>query len=172
MKIVNDCRDRLLVIAMVALSLLTGCHATKTITGTGKTEKVLLGEFTRDWLKYRLYLMPEKSGQMGHNKVMQLSIMVENMMDNASPLRKLCTNLDDYNTYYEYLLNGAKNEIYLQSAKSISYPISYSFENNYNVFPFETINVGYRTPDRKKGTQLVYIDRVFSRDTLYFPIKL
>lgn len=127
--------------------------------------------------------MPQEKGatkkqQNKTDKNIKLSIMVVNMnSDNASPLRRLCSNLEEYNIKNEYLLNSAKNDIYLvASDNTIKYPVYYAFENNYNAFPFETINVGYAFKNNEtkkmKKIKLVYIDRIFSNDSIFFNLNL
>lgn len=150
---------------------LQACHTMHKTTGASSRGKELISELRTDWLHYKIFRLPDTLQRPKGNEYIQLSIRVLNTMDDTSPLRKLCTDLEQYNIRYEYLLNGAKNEVYLQSPKGISYPVSYSFENNYNAVPFETINVGYHISRLEKGTRLVYVDRVFAQDTLYFPVR-
>ena len=129
---------------------------------------VLLAEVDKGWLKYRIYQNTDTVAIKG-DQILRLSIRIINTSDNTSPLRKLCSNLTDYNTYYEYLLNSAKNELVLSDAKAVfNYPVAYSFENNYDAFPFETINVGYRITRKTIPQKLIYTDRVFARDTITF----
>lgn len=156
---------------MVICFQLQACHSTKKSARTAMKQKELISELRTDWLHYKIFRLPDTLKRAKGKEVVQLSIRVLNTMDDTSPLRKLCTDLEQYNIRYEYLLNGAKNEVYLQSPKGISYPVSYSFENNYNAVPFETINVGYHINRLEKGTRLVYVDRVFAQDTLYFPVR-
>jgi hypothetical protein len=156
------------------LLIAAACGSNKHVT-TNNTKKQI-AEYSVDWLKYKIYLLPQDTaGSKKHrnraDKNIKLSIMVINMKDNFSPLRKLCSDIDQYNIYNEYLLNGAKNEIYLQTGTDINYPVYYAFENNYNAFPFETINVGYKLIHKKKDhsePKLVFVDRVFSKDTITF----
>jgi hypothetical protein len=172
-------KRRRLLLAVIFLSgccgVTTGCGSPKRLVRTEPQEKRLISEYEKGWLKYKVFLLPADENDQryaGKNEIIRLSIMVVNIKDNTSPLRKLCSNLDQYNIYYEYLLNSCKNELSLQSAKHVAYPVSYSFENNYDAFPFETINVGYRIGRSKKESyKLVYVDRVFSQDTLTFPIS-
>jgi len=60
----------------------------------------------------------------------------------------------------------------MKAKGALLYPVAYSFENNYNAFPFETINVGFKfSKGIKAGTkdlQLIYDDKVFARDTVSF----
>jgi hypothetical protein len=140
----------------------------------------LVAEQNTDWLKYKIYVLPADTNRERARKTKEnlvLSIMVINMKDNASPLRKLCTSLDDYNQYYEYLLNGCKNDIVIHAGKRELYPVYYAFENNYDAFPFETINVGFEYDLKKNGLsslknlQLVYTDKIFSHGTVSCHLK-
>jgi hypothetical protein len=157
---------------------LWGCTASKHIS-TIQNKKTQIAEYSKGDLKYKLYQMPndlsdKKSKNKKKLRSVKLSLMIINMKDNSSPLRRLCTDINQYNIYYEYLLNTAKNELYLRTADKINYPVYYSFENNYNAFPFETINVGYALEhfDKKHTeTTLVFVDRVFSKDTLFFNLS-
>ncbi len=172
MKFICSIRSWVYLMAALPLISVCSCSETKTVAGN-KRSNVLIGEYSRDWLKYKIFLLPEQPGtSRAKNRSLALNIRVINIMDNVSPLRKRSGNLDEYNTYYEYLLNGCKNEIYLNAGGRISYPVSYSYENNYNAFPFESINVGYTISKRKKKYELVYIDRVFSQDTVTFSLSL
>jgi len=156
------------VLLLISGLQLQACHTTHHSVQTTAKDKVLISELRTDWLQYKVFRIPENEKK---SNLVRLSIRVVNTKDNTSPLRKMSTDLEQYNIRYEYLLNSAKNELYLEDAKGITYPVSYSFENNYNAFPFETINVGYQVGHLKKGTRLVYVDRVFAQDTLYFRVK-
>lgn len=160
----------------VCLIVFEGCDSIKH-TSAKKNIKTQIAEYSNDELKYKVFLMPQESVTLKSKektKSIKFSIMIINMKNNFSPLRRLCSDINDYNIYNEYLLNGAKNEIYLLTNSGINYPTYYLFENNYSAFPFETINVGYSVPSPvKKGTQftLVYVDRVFSKDTISFNLN-
>lgn len=143
-------------------------------------QKTMIGEINRGWLRYQIYLIPasdliasnSQRTKQGRGSL-QFSIRIINMETSTSPLRRLCTGLDDYNLFYEYLLNGAKNDLLLVSGTDVSYPVSYSFENNYNAFPFEIINVGYSSEvsgkkrRRSDAMTLLFVDKIFSHDTLF-----
>lgn len=149
---------------------LAACHTGRQATTVVK-EKTLIAEYANGWLHYKVYLLPGSSaGLTGKQKEnLTLSIMVVNIKDNTSPLRKRCTSLDEYNHYYEYLLNSCKDDIVVRDGKKELYPVYYAFENNYDAFPFETINIGFEYDLRKKGLsslhklQLIYTDKVFSQ---------
>jgi hypothetical protein len=166
----------------IALTLLLSLSASSCMVHK-KTEqiplvqiKTLVYEFDKGWLKYKIFQMPDTAAGAKSKKHMVLqpimfSIRIINMQDGSSPLRRLCSNLEEYNEYYEYLLNQAKNDIVILNGNEIEYPVYYSFENSYNVFPFETINVGYsrerlKHGDHAKNLRLLYQDKIFSHDTL------
>lgn len=145
---------------------------------TSETDTTLIGEFDRGWLKYKFYSQPVEKSLITSTKKrkkdsgseMLFSIKIVNMQDATSPLRKLSTNLDQYNVLYEYLLNQIKNDLTLHVGDKTLFPVYYAFENNYNVVPFETINVGYKSSDLKRrkkiSTSLIYADKVFLHDTI------
>jgi len=157
--------------------ILAGCSGPR--HASVAQDREALAQYSRPGLQYNLYLLPEDSATARGKKAApyaRFSIRVINTADNASPLRRLCHNLDEYNTYYEYLLNRALNDLQLIDNGAILYPVSYSFENNYNAFPFETINVGYRIDLRqarkkKHALKMVYADRVFAQDTIVFNLN-
>ncbi len=138
--------------------------------------KLLLGNYTRGWVKYNIYILTNEAWQkkpLKNKKQIILSIRIINAEDNISPLRRQGRSLEQYNVLYEYLLNQAKNDLVLISGNSIAYPVYYSFENNYNAVPFETINVGYdissmahKSKKRGVSMRLLYMDKIFSHDTL------
>lgn len=162
------------VLCIVSAILTGGCMSHKQMSSSGNADNILLGEYRKGWIKYQVYQMPlETSTQSPARKkieTVKLSIRVINTEDGTSPLRKRCGSLEEYNTYYEYLLNGAKEDIVLLQASKVFYPVFYAFENNYNVVPYETINVGYvKKRARRKNAehaQLLFNDKVFSGDTL------
>lgn len=169
----NSMSKYLLLLVFIIVSACSGSK--KTIV---TADKILVSEFERDWLKFRVFLLPQSQSDVHNSKKehgqknMVFSIMIINMKDNASPLRKICGNLDEYNTYYEYLLNRCKENISLQQNGEIAYPVYYSFENNYNSFPFETINVGYRFKEKRRTNvpELVFDDKIFSHTILRFSL--
>ncbi len=160
-----------------ALIIATGCKQSSLIRQSSPLEKELLGTYSRGWITYKIYRLPLASTARGtskRNTELVLSIKIINTEENgASPLRRQSKNLDQYNVLYEYLLNQAKNDLTLVSGNAIAYPVYYAFENNYNVVPFETINVGYDISSlqrrRRKNNaelRLFYMDKIFAHDTL------
>lgn len=147
---------RSLILPLLSSLILSACTMQrKTSAGTTSPtqQKQLMGEQTRGWLQYRFFLhSASPCVSVEHQKGIELvmSIVVVNKYDATSPLRKVCSSLEDYNTRYEYLLNDARNDIAIEWAGHVYHPVYYAFENNYNTMPFETINIGFRT-DRKFG---------------------
>jgi len=170
----NGTFNRSLYILVLCLLICGGCRSTKH-TAAPVQERKLLSSCERPGLRYELYRLPADSVMdYRHSSdvpYFKFSIRIVNTADNASPLRRLCHNLEEYNTYYEYLLNRAVNDLQLIACGTIMYPVSYSFENNYNAFPFETVNAGYRFSNRSgkcRELELRYTDRVFAQDTIVF----
>jgi hypothetical protein len=170
--------EGVLLVLLIGSLFAAGCSSSKHAAVNSK-DKVLLAERDAGWLKYKVYLQPatDTAANKKRPRNMQLSIMVINMHDNTSPLRKIVTDLEQYNICYEYLLNRCKDDLHLYDHGKVLYPIAYSFENNYNAFPFETINVGYRYDLNKRknrhmqGLVLEYADRVFAKDTIVFNLN-
>ena len=83
----------------------------------------------------------------------------------TSPMRYNISSIEEYNQRLNYLLNEAKNDLKLVYDTTILTPVSYVFENNYNLTPQETIIVGFYLPHGEerpnKKMQLSYDDRVF-----------
>lgn len=88
-----------------------------------------------------------------------------------SPLRYDLSSRQEYDTRFNYFLNEATTAIKLiHAGRDTLTPMSYLFENNYNLTPQETMIVGFQLP---KGTaigdndmQLCYDDRVFKTGTI------
>ena len=160
----------------VVILLLAGCavHHPAAITKVDDKQPQLLGEFSRGWLKYQFYQQGSNGKyHAGQKDKMRFTVRIINMADGTSPLRRLARNIDQYNVYYEYLLNETKNDLTLVYGDRVLYPVYYAFENNYNAFPFETINVGYQPIGKKiKGASayLQYADKVFAHDTINCPL--
>ncbi len=154
--------------------ILSACSEYHPFIGKSTDAPLLIGEAHKGWIKYQIYAVPTDNYiSTNHNYTSHLVIRIINTdKDGASPLRRICSNLDDYNSRYEYLLNRAKDDIVLMTSKKVLYPVYYAFENNYNVLPFETINVGY-TITEKRPTQyeLMFTDRIFAQDTVGFKLK-
>lgn len=155
--------------------LLGGCKGVKESLGSTDWRRksavsVLVAEKQVGWLKYQLYFKPQDP--KGKNQIV-VSLRVINTENNVSPLRRISNNIEAYSTYYEYLLNSAKNDFILQTATYELYPKWFAFENNYNAFPFEVLNVGFEDNAlRKKDVPLtlLFTDRVFSHNVVSLKI--
>jgi hypothetical protein len=82
-----------------------------------------------------------------------------------SALKEGATSLDDYDQRLNYFLNYASKDIVLVYGGDTLKPVSYLFENNYNVGPVETMVVGFVFPGKDpaplKDMQISYYDRLF-----------
>jgi hypothetical protein len=163
-------------VLIAAINFLSGCAGTKRTAVN--TEKYQVSGLDINGLSYKVFVLPQQPGpnesrHKGSSRNLIFSITVTNTLDNTSPLRKISGDLDQYNTYYEYLLNRCKENLVLKNGNELAYPVYYSFENNYNAFPFETINVGYRLKPLHKNNALTlqFTDLVFAHDTLNFPLN-
>jgi hypothetical protein len=178
MNLMNDIRLRLVAIGL--LVCFGSCHTQRQFSNTPLVaSKTLLATCDKGWLRYKIYQLPidkqttKKSKQSKNSHPLVFSIMIINQENGDSPLRRICGSLEQYNALYEYLLNQAKNDLALVSGTNVLYPSYCSFENNYNAFPFETLNVGFsadalaRYKVRKSvPVRLLYMDRVFAHDTV------
>lgn len=84
----------------------------------------------------------------------------------VSPLRYQLAAKEEYDKRYNYFLNEAHNDLVLvYNRKDTLHPMSYTFENNFNLTPQETMVVGFELPAgvpyAEKEMQLSYIDQVF-----------
>jgi len=160
-----------------ALATSFGCSSPRRTTRAWVSQKTLIKEREKGVFRYKVYIMPNQNQAKTRafskkSKVpLVLSIRVINKDGGVSPLRGICQDLRQYSILYEYLLNAAKNDFVLLNGNEFEYPIYYSFENNYNAFPFETINIGYSGSVNPSATQLkklrlLYMDKIFSHDTL------
>ena len=158
------------------------CNTPKHVSNLSvKAEKTLIASRTKGWLKYNIYQMPLDSQALRshkRNRPLIFSIRIINMENDVSPLRRISSSLKQYDVFYEYLLNQTKNDLALVSGTTVVYPSYYSFENSYNVFPFETVNVGFSAEviaqskfKKSEPVRLLYADKVFAHDTLTCDVK-
>lgn len=113
------------------------------------------GNSTNEQIKKRL---SELSGTVWFN------IKLENNTGNGSLLRSGVQSTAEYQARYDYFLNQASRDIKLVYKGQELKPSSYSFENNYNLTPVETIVVGFVLPDSAElnaELQISFFDRVF-----------
>lgn len=82
----------------------------------------------------------------------------------GSPLRYHVNTQEEYQSRYNYYLYQAGSDISLVWNGDTLHPVSYIFENNYNLAPQETMVAGFILPEKatEKVTdvQLVYKDRL------------
>lgn len=82
-----------------------------------------------------------------------------------SALKDGAASLDDYDQRLNYFLNYAAKDIALVYGEDTLKPVSYLFENNFNVGPVETMVVGFVFPNKdslpSKDMQISYYDRLF-----------
>lgn len=93
------------------------------------------------------------------------NISIKRADNSNSPLRYGISSLEGYNERLNYYLNEAANDIRLTYGKDTLSPMSYLFENNYNLTPQETIVVGFSLPEGElrpcKNMRISMVDRVF-----------
>ena len=93
------------------------------------------------------------------------NISIKRADNNITPLKYGVSSLEEYNTRLNYYLNEAKKDIWLVYGNDTLRPISYLFENNYNLTPQETMIAGFYLPKGedfpRKNMQLSYNDGVF-----------
>lgn len=81
-----------------------------------------------------------------------------------TPLKYNISSLDEYDARLDYFLNRATKNIKLIYGADTLPPMSYLFENNYNLAPQETMVVGFDLPGTpaqpEKDMQLCYYDPV------------
>lgn len=163
----------------LAVVLAASCSVKKTASHKQPQRGVVqVAQFKKGDLSYEIYRQPLAGENMqatakGKQNTIRLSIRIINKAGNVSPLRAVSANYEKYNINNEYLLNGAKNDIMLLVKGLVIYPSYYSFENNYNAFPFETINLGYSltTQQRKLPVELIFVDKVFTQDSILFNLN-
>ncbi len=143
-------------------------------------------------IQYRPYdyiVLVENSASKGHIDIAKrkdelrgtawFNISFRRTDGSVSPLRYNISSIEEYNTRLNYFLNEAKENISLTYGKIVLKPISYLFENNYNLTPQETIVVGFALPKGEaqpsKEMQLAYTDAVFKNGIIkakYSPEQL
>ena len=93
-----------------------------------------------------------------------------------TPLRYGVSSLDEYDTRLDYYLNHAQQDIALAYGNDTLKPMSYLFENNYNLTPQQTMVVGFALPDSqtsiKAPMQLSYRDRIFKNGIIKATYRL
>lgn len=165
-------------VALLILGTSLGSCSVKKATLAPKQEKTQIATFSKGDLTYEIYRQSAfnqdgESKVEKNNEILRLTIRLVNKAGNTSPLRAISRNYEEYNIHNEYLLNGARNDIMLCIQQQYLFPKYYSFENNYNAFPFETINVGYvlGKKQKHKPIQLIFVDKIFTRDSIFFNLN-
>lgn len=92
------------------------------------------------------------------------NISIKKVDNSYTVLRYGVTSLEEYNNRLNYYLNEANNDISLLYGTDTLKPISYLFENNYNLSPQETMVVGFYLTGGdekpKKRMRLSFVDRI------------
>lgn len=132
-------------------------------------------EFCMQYRPYDYILLMENKGKAEGSKydkrVAELqgtawfNISIKRVDNSISPLRYGVATIEEYNYRLNYYLNEAAEDIRLVYDKDTLWPMSYLFENNYNLSPQETMVVGFSLPKGEKYPQkdmrLSFVDRVF-----------
>ncbi|GAA4450457.1 hypothetical protein [Rurimicrobium arvi] len=151
-------------VTLVILSVvLLSCGESKNLLKSPAQNRRVSG-YATDSFRYEVYQLP--SGK----ETLALSLRIVNVAGTQSPLRMLSGNIEQYSTYYEYLLNRAAADFRLVCDKEELAPAAYSVENNYNAFPFETINISFYTGRKarsRKRKVLLFADNVFSHQVIW-----
>lgn len=155
-------RGACVISALLALLL---CSCSQSIYRIGVVEqKRKVSEYANDSFRYELFQLP--SGKQTTN----LSLRIVNIKTGESPLRFVAADIRQYTAYYEYLLNQGPADFRMIYQGQELLPVSYSVENNYNAFPFETLNISFKA-DRKAGSKkpkvLLFEDKVFSHRVIW-----
>jgi hypothetical protein len=141
-------------------------------------KKILQIEGWNFCMQYRPYdyiMLMENKGQLNGydlekrkselNGTAWFNISIKRIDNSITPLRYGISSIEEYNTRLNYYLNEAEKDITLIYGSDTLRPVSYLFENNYNLSPQETMVVGFYLPkgenDPRKNMQLSFIDRVF-----------
>jgi hypothetical protein len=100
-------------------------------------------------------------------------IQISNLKASAGPLKYCSRSLEHYQLQYAYLLNDAKNDLFLKCGQTRIHPSSYVFTTHYSSVPMEELLVSFDFSTARKGeaVSLFYVDRVFLHDTLEYPLN-
>ena len=126
-----------------------------------------MSEYANDSFRYELFQLPSDK------QVMNLSLRIVNVKSGESPLRLISADIHQYTAYYEYLLNQAPADFKMIYKGQELFPVSYSVENNYNAFPFETINISFKTGPKagsRKPKVLLIEDNVFTHKIIWMKL--
>jgi hypothetical protein len=159
----------------LAVLLFVACTSRKVTNNVGLAhawEVKKVAAYRKGDLRYDLFL--KKYNNVHNKRNVDFVLRIINIENDVSPLRAISKNLDEYSVHYEYLLNQAKDDFALYVDGKSLFPLSYSFENYYNTFPFDALNIGFASGTKLQGknAELVFVDRLFSRDSIFFNIKI
>ncbi len=132
-------------------------------------------EFCMQYRPYDHILLMENGGKVsGHDLDKRktelagtawFNISIKRTDNSITALKYGIGSLEEYNERLNYYLNEAANDIRLIYGRDTLSPMSYLFENNYNLAPQETIVIGFSLPEGElspnKNMRLSMVDRVF-----------
>lgn len=143
--------------------------------GLRKISQIDGWEFSMQYRPYDYIMLMENKGDWSHYDLKKrqsdlkgtawFSIAIKRADNSITPLRYGIASIDEYNSRLNYFLNEAVKDIKLLYNEDTLHPVSYLFENNYNLTPQETMIVGFYLPKGEnypeKTMQLSFTDRVF-----------
>lgn len=144
--------------------------------GLRKTVKVAEWEYTVQYRPADLITLTESKGIYNAGFVKKRATQLQGTAwfnisfrladGKVSPMRYDLSSRQEYEVRFNYFLNEAVKAIKLiHAGKDTLAPMSYLFENNYNLTPQETMIVGFQLPTGTavgdNDMQLCYEDRIF-----------
>lgn len=143
--------------------------------GLKKISQMAGWDFSLQYRPYDYIMLMENKGNWNNYNVAKrqsdlkgtawFSISIKRTDNSITPLRYGIASIDEYNTRLNYYLNEAVKDIQLKYNEDTLQPVSYLFENNYNLTPQETMIVGFYLPKGErypnKTMQLSFTDRIF-----------
>jgi hypothetical protein len=175
---------------VVALLLACSCHSELAPqqyvqyvqdinNGLRKAVKVAEWEYLIQYRPADLIILTENKGALKNNMQNKRKEQLKGMAwfnisfrlvdGKVSPLRYDLSSRGEYDIRLNYFLNEAAKSIKLIcGTKDTLVPVSYLFENNFNLTPQETMVVGFQLPAGREGgdLQLSYEDKVFKTGTI------
>jgi hypothetical protein len=132
-------------------------------------------EFCMLYRPYDYIMLMENKGKMEKGKCDKrmselqgtawFNISIKRADNSITPMRYGVSSIEEYNERLHYYLNEAVKDIRLVYDKDTLWPMSYLFENNYNLSPQETMVVGFSLPKGEhfpqKNMRLSFVDRIF-----------
>ena len=171
--------------SLIIVAVLTGCKKNLQPNDyiryvqdkqNGLKKEVIVDGWQYD-IQYRPYeyiLLFEQAGDLSKSskRLAELSgtawfnISFKRTSDSVSAMRYGLSSKEDYDRRVDYYLNQASKDLVLvYDKRDTLHPISYEFENNYNLTPQETIVVGFGLPkgekEPRRDMQLCWTDHVF-----------